>query len=96
MAIKKIASLKGRVDCPDCFSLLEWDSVSDVHVSNGNQYVICPICGKYINLDPKRDYWVEVEGGDEGGDSDEEGQNPAVVGRAVVGTAVVGSDSTGG
>lgn len=94
MAIKKIASLKGRIDCPDCFSLLEWDSVSDVHVSNGNQYVICPICGKYINLNPEKDYWVEVEGGDDSGS--EEGQNLALVGRAVVGTAVIGSDSTGG
>lgn len=96
MAIKKIASLKGRIDCPDCFSLLEWDSVTDVHVTTGNKYVICPICGKYIDLDPKRDYWIEVT--DDGGGSDEggEGQNPAIVGQAVVGTAVTGQDSTGG
>ena len=42
--IKKIASLKGQIDCPYCFSLLQWDNVTDVHVSGGNKYVICPVC----------------------------------------------------
>ena len=95
--IKKIASLKGQIDCPFCFSLLQWDEISDVKVSNGNKYVICPECGQNIMLDPKKDYWVTVEddGGDSGDDG-EAGQNPAVVGQAVVGTAVVGSNSAEG
>jgi len=36
MAVKKIKSLKGEIDCPYCFSLLQWDNVKDIKVSNGN------------------------------------------------------------
>lgn len=51
--IRKIASLKGQIDCPYCFSLLQWDNVTDVHVSGGNKYVICPECHQHLMLDPK-------------------------------------------
>ena len=82
--IEKIANLKGQIDCPYCFSLLQWDSVTDVHVSGGNKYVICPVCNQYLTLDPKRDYWI-TESSDSGGEG----------GPAVVGTAVVGKDQVG-
>ena len=62
MAVKKIKSLKGRIDCPNCFSLLQWDSIKDIKVSNGNEYVICPECGQALMLDKKTDYWVEGDG----------------------------------
>jgi len=59
--ITKIASLKGQIDCPNCFSLLQWDSVNDIKTSNGNRYIVCPECGQSILLDPKKDYWITVE-----------------------------------
>lgn len=91
--IKKIASLKGQIDCPYCFSLLQWDNVTDVHVSGGNKYVICPVCNQHLTLDPKRDYWI-TEGSDSGGDDSGSGDGEG--GPAVVGTAVVGQDKVGG
>lgn len=56
--IKKIADLKGQIDCPYCFSLLQWDQISDVKVSNGNKYVECPECGRSLMLNQSIDYWV--------------------------------------
>ena len=98
--IKKIANLKGRIDCPYCFSLLQWDSVTDVHIFGGNKYVICPECNQHLMLDPKRDYWFteKTDGGDDSGDdSGEGGQGGDDTGRvAVVGTAIVGQDKVGG
>jgi len=57
--IKKIANLKGRIDCPKCFSLLEWDNAKDIKVSNGNKYIICPECGQSLILKKGKDYWEE-------------------------------------
>lgn len=69
--IKKINSLVGKIDCPYCFSLLQWDDIEDIKVSNGTKYVICPECEKNIILDNKKDYWVEPSSGsDEGGSSE--------------------------
>lgn len=85
--IRKIASLKGQIDCPYCFSLLQWDNVTDVHVSGGNKYVICPKCNQHLMLDPKQDYWI-TESSD--GEGEEDGRT------AVVGTAIVGQDKVGG
>ena len=65
--IKKIANLKGRIDCPKCFSLLEWDNAKDIKVSNGNKYIICPECGQSLVLKKGKDYWEEVNSS--GGDS---------------------------
>ena len=42
MAVQKIKSLKGQIDSPRCFSLLQWDSTKDIKVSGGNKYIICP------------------------------------------------------
>ena len=64
--IKKINSLVGRIDCPYCFSLLQWDNIEDIKVSNGTKYVICPECNKNIILDNKKDYWVEPNSGSSG------------------------------
>ena len=61
MAVKKIKSLKGEIDCPYCFSLLQWDNVKDIKVSNGNQYITCPECGQNVLLDKEKDYWVESD-----------------------------------
>ena len=72
--IQKVKSLVGRIDCPHCFSLLQWNNKEDVHISNGTKYVICPECGEHIILDKFRDYWVdpnESEGGDESSSSRE-------------------------
>lgn len=60
--IKKIASLKGHIDCPFCLSYLEWNDIDDIHVFNGNKYVTCPQCNKNILLDDKKDYW-DTSGG---------------------------------
>lgn len=79
--VKKIASLKGRVDCPTCFSLLEWDSIEDIKWVAGNKYIVCPECKSNIILRDGVDYWVEAEGG---------GDSQAVVGTAVVGESTVG------
>ena len=65
MAVQKIKSLKGQIDCPTCFSLLQWDSIKDVKVSGGNKYIICPQCGQSLYLDPEKDYWVEDSQSDE-------------------------------
>ena len=61
MAVKMIISLKGEIDCPYCFSLLQWDNVKDIKVSNGNQYITCPECGQNVLLDKEKDYWVESD-----------------------------------
>ena len=88
--VKKIGKLVGQIDCPNCFSLLQWDSIDDVKVFNGNKFVVCPECGKNIPLDEKQDYWIAVEddGSEEG---DESGDTPGTR-KAVVGTAIVGQD----
>lgn len=62
--ITKIKDLKGQIDCPYCFSLLQWDQINDIKVSNGNQYIVCPECGQSIVLDPKRDYWKQSKDND--------------------------------
>ena len=89
--VKKIANLKGQVDCEFCFSLLEWDSIEDVKWSNGNRYIVCPVCKKHVILKDNVDYWVTGNGGDDsqGGDDTPSGDT-AVVGTAVVGTATAG------
>ena len=69
--IQKVKSLVGRIDCPHCFSLLQWDNKEDVHISNGNKYVICPECGEHIILNQYHDYWLEPEDSDS--DSDDSG-----------------------
>lgn len=85
MAIQKISNIVGRIDCSNCFSLIEWNTKEDVHVSNGTEYVICPECGQHIILNKDINYWIAVE------DSDDEGGDTS--GRkAVVGTAIVGQD----
>lgn len=100
--IKKVGQLVGQIDCPDCFSLLEWDNALDISIVNGNEFIVCPVCGKHIMLDPKLDYWVVKssdgggsdeggEGGGEGGD-DEPGNRKAVVGTAIVGQDKVSSE----
>lgn len=61
MAVQKIKSLKGQIDCPTCFSLLQWDSIKDIKVSGGNKYIICPQCGQSLYLDPNKDYWIEED-----------------------------------
>ena len=86
MAIQKISNIVGRIDCSNCFSLIEWNSKEDVHVSNGTEYVICPECGQHIILNKDTNYWIAVEGG-----SDDEGDTPGSR-KAVVGTAIVGQD----
>ena len=48
--------IKKQIDCPYCYSLLEWDSGEDLTTVNGNQYIICPECGQMIQLNPKQDY----------------------------------------
>ena len=58
--IKKIASLKGQVDCSNCFSLLEWDSIEDIKWVTGNKYIICPECGNNVILHDGVDYWKEA------------------------------------
>jgi len=60
--IKKIASLKGHIDCPFCFSYLEWNDINDIQVFNGNKYIVCPECGKNVYLNDKKDYW-DTSGG---------------------------------
>lgn len=59
--VKKIGILKGQVICLSCYSLVEWDSIDDVKVSNGNKYITCPECGKSISLVAGKDYWQEAE-----------------------------------
>lgn len=71
--IKKINSLVGKIDCPYCFSLLQWDNIEDIKISNGTKYVICPECGKNIILDNKKDYWVEPSSGSGSDDSGSSG-----------------------
>lgn len=90
MAIQKISNIVGRIDCSNCFSLIEWNTKEDVHVSNGTEYVICPECGQHIILNKDTNYWIAVEGGDEGGDTP--GTRKAVVGTAIVGQDVVSSE----
>lgn len=51
MSITKISSLKGHIDCPYCFSLLEWDAIEDVKISNGSKFITCPECGEKLILD---------------------------------------------
>ena len=81
--VKKIASLKGQIDCPNCFSLLEWDSIDDIKWVAGNRYITCPICKQNLILKDNIDYWITSEDGSEDGS------------QAVVGTAVVGQDTAG-
>ncbi len=81
--VKKIASLKGQIDCPNCFSLLEWDSIDDIKWVAGNRYITCPICKQNLILKDNVDYWITSEDGSEDGS------------QAVVGTAVVGQDTAG-
>ena len=81
--VKKIASLKGQIDCPNCFSLLEWDSIDDIKWVAGNRYITCPICKQNLILKDDVDYWITSEDGSEDGS------------QAVVGTAVVGQDTAG-
>lgn len=88
MAIQKISKIVGRIDCPNCFSLIEWNSKEDVHISNGTEYIICPECGQHIILNKNTDYWIAIEDSD-----DEEGNTPGR--KAVVGTAIVGQDTVG-
>ena len=64
--IQKVATLIGQIDCPYCLSLLEWDDIADVKVSNGNKYIVCPECGKNVPLNEKIDYWVTKETSSEG------------------------------
>lgn len=59
MAITKIKDLVARIDCPSCLSLIQWTDVSDVQVSNGNKYIVCPECGQHIMLNRIEDYWIE-------------------------------------
>lgn len=79
--VKKIASLKGQIDCPNCFSLLEWDSIDDIKWVAGNRYITCPICKQNLILKDNVDYWITTEDGGDGS-------------QAVVGTAV-GQDTAG-
>ena len=58
--IKKIANLKGRIDCPKCFSLLEWDNAKDIKVSNGNKYIICPECGQSLILKKGKEVFLKL------------------------------------
>ena len=81
--VRKIASLKGQIDCPNCFSLLEWDSIEDIKWVAGNKYITCPICRQNLILKDGVDYWVTSEGESGSGD------------QAVVGTAVVGESTVG-
>ena len=90
MAIRKISKIIGRIDCPNCFSLIEWDSKEDVYVSNGTEYVICPECGQHIILNKDTDYWIAVEDSDD--DDEGEGGDTPGTRKAVVGTAIVGQD----
>ena len=69
--IQKVKSLVGQIDCPHCFSLLQWNNKEDVHVSNGNKYVICPECGQHIILDKFRDYWIDPTQSERGDSSTE-------------------------
>ena len=90
MAAIKIANLKGQIDCPYCFSLLQWDSATDVHCFNGTEYVICPQCEQHIILNKDTDYWIAVEDSDD--DDEGEGGDTPGTRKAVVGTAIVGQD----
>lgn len=77
--IQKVKSLVGQIDCPHCFSLLQWNNKEDVHVSNGNKYVICPECGEHIILDKFRDYWIDPTAKeDDDGDGDSSNSNKTI------------------
>ena len=50
MAIEKIGNIKKYTYCPNCFSLIQWDSPQEEKTILGNKRVICPECGKLINI----------------------------------------------
>lgn len=81
MSITKIANLKGQIDCPFCFSLLQWDDIKDIKVSNGNQYVVCPECGQTIMLKKGHDYWLTPDnsGQGQGGSSSQTTANSDII-----------------
>lgn len=61
MAITKKESLKGYANCLNCYSLIQWDEITDIKVSNGNEYVVCPNCGNNIPLRKGQDYWFSEQ-----------------------------------
>ena len=62
--VKKIGNLTKKIHCNNCFSILSWDDVSVEATMNGNRYIICPECGKRVNIN----YLYRPDGG--GGDDD--------------------------
>lgn len=50
--------IKKQIDCPYCYSLLQWDSGQDITIISGNKYIQCPECGQMIQLQDKKNYFV--------------------------------------
>lgn len=89
MAVTKLNNLIAKIDCPYCFSLISWDDPSDVKISNGNKYIICPECGQTIQFKRGQDYWFEENNSN---NSNKEITNGALIIDAIFDTVVIPTD----